>query len=118
MSNRTPSIIIGDILRCIEHVESYTANLSFDDFSNNFMAIEACLYNIQIIGEAVNHLPDDVKTKNPQIPWALIKGMRNRLIHEYFGTDLPLVWNTIKNDLPDLTKELMAIQNRLIEENR
>ena len=82
------------------------------------MTIEACLYNIQIIGEAVNHLADDIKTENPQIPWTLIKGMRNRLIHEYFGTDLPLVWNTIKNDLPGLTKELKDIQDRLIEENR
>jgi len=53
------------------------------------MAIEACLYNIQIIGEAVNQLADDVKANNPDIPWNLIKGMRNRLIHEYFGTDLP-----------------------------
>jgi uncharacterized protein with HEPN domain len=109
---------MGDIVRSIEHIEDYTAKLSFDDFSTNFMVIEACLYNIQIIGEAVNHLPDDIKTANPQIPWTLIKGMRNRLIHEYFGTDLPLVWNTIKNDLPGLTKELKAIQDGLIEENQ
>jgi uncharacterized protein with HEPN domain len=118
MSRRIPSIVIGDILRCIEHIEVYTANLSFDDFSTNFMAIEACLYNIQVIGEAVNQLADDIKIANPQIPWTLIKGMRNRLIHEYFGTDLPLVWNTIKNDLPGLTKELKAIQDRLTDENR
>jgi uncharacterized protein with HEPN domain len=118
MSRRIPSVVMGDILRCIEHIEIYTAKLTLDDFSTNFMAIEACLYNIQIIGEAVNHLADDIKTANPQIPWTLIKGMRNRLIHEYFGTDLPLVWNTIKNDLPGLTKELKAIQDRLIEENR
>ena len=118
MSKRTPSIVTGDILRCIEHVELFTATLSFDDFSNNFMVIEACLYNIQIIGEAVNQLADDVKVSNPQIPWALIKGMRNRLIHEYFGTDLPVVWNTIKSDLPGLTKELRVIKEKLIEENR
>jgi len=55
------------------------------------MIIEACLYNIQIIGEAVTQLPDDIKNDSPNIPWALIKGMRNRLIHEYFGTDLPVV---------------------------
>ena len=104
MSKRTPSIVVGDILRCIEHIETYTTNLSFE-FANNFMVIEACLYNIQIIGEAVNQLTDDVKNTNPQIPWILIKGMRNRLIHEYFGTDLPLVWNTIKNDLPGFIQE-------------
>jgi uncharacterized protein with HEPN domain len=69
----------------------YTAKLSFDEFSNNFMVIEACLYNIQIIGEAVNQLPEDVKNDNQHIPWVLIKGMRNKLIHEYFGTDLPVV---------------------------
>ena len=48
MSKRTPSIVVSDILRCIEHIETYTVNLSFDEFSNNFMAIEACLYNIQV----------------------------------------------------------------------
>ncbi|MBS1602909.1 MAG: DUF86 domain-containing protein [Bacteroidetes bacterium] len=118
MSKRTPSVVTGDILRCIEHIETYTANLSFDEFSNNFMVIEACLYNIQIIGEAVSRLADDVKDSNPQIPWILIKGMRNRLIHEYFGTDLPLVWNTIKNDLPCFTQELKVIQAQLIKGNR
>jgi hypothetical protein len=118
MSKRTPSIVTGDILRCIEHIEMYTAHLPFDEFSTNFMVIEACLYNIQIIGEAVNHLEEDVKAANPQIPWTLIKGMRNRLIHEYFGTDLPLVWNTIRNDLPGFAEELRAIRNQLIKQNR
>jgi uncharacterized protein with HEPN domain len=94
----------------------YTANLTFDDFSTNFLVIEACLYNIQIVGEAVNHLPDELKTSNPKIPWTLIKGMRNRLIHEYFGTDLALVWNTIKDDLPAFTNELRTIKNQLINE--
>jgi len=65
MSSRTPSIVIADILQCIEHVDSYTEKLSFDGFSSNFMVVEACLYNIQVIGEAVNQLADDVKTSNP-----------------------------------------------------
>jgi uncharacterized protein with HEPN domain len=82
------------------------------------MVIEACLYNMQIIGEAVNQLADDVKVANPQIPWTLIKGMRNRLIHEYFGTDLPLVWNTMKNDLPGFTAELNLIQANLVADSR
>jgi uncharacterized protein with HEPN domain len=60
------------------------------------MVTEACLYNIQVIGEAVSKIPDDIKNAEAQIPWMLIKGMRNRLIHEYFGTDLQLIWNVIK----------------------
>jgi uncharacterized protein with HEPN domain len=60
------------------------------------MVIEACLYNIQIIGEAVAQLPDDVKNNSPHVPWTLIKGMRNRLIHEYFGTEPLLI--SLTND--------------------
>jgi uncharacterized protein with HEPN domain len=118
MSKRVPSVVINDILYCIGHIESYTANLLFEDFLSNFMVIEACLYNIQIIGEAVAQLPDDVKDSHPHIPWALIKGMRNRLIHEYFGTDLPVVWNVIKNDLPGLKDDLRAIYGNLQKEGR
>ena len=95
-----------------------SGRLSFEAFISNFMVIEACLYNIQIIGEAVAQLPDDVKNNNPTIPWSLIKGMRNRLIHEYFGTDLPVVWNVIKNDLPIFKSDLQSIHRKLTEEGR
>jgi uncharacterized protein with HEPN domain len=115
MPERKPSAIIQDILRCIEHIQLYTTGLSLDDFAKNFMAVEACLYNIQIVGEAVSHLPDSLKEKETQIPWVLIKGMRNRLIHEYFGTDLQLVWDTIKNDLPLFKTELNRIQSDLLK---
>ncbi len=118
MSKRIPSIVINDILFCVDHITSYTANLTFEDFTSNFMVIEACLYNIQIIGEAVAQLPDDVKNNNPHIPWILIKGMRNRLIHEYFGTDLPVVWNVIKNDLPAFKSDLQLIHKNLVKEER
>ena len=118
MSKRIPSIVINDILYCIDHISTYTTNLSFEAFTANFMAIEACLYNIQIIGEAVAQLPEDVKNDNPGIPWSLIKGMRNRLIHEYFGTDLPVVWNVIKNDLPTFKSDLHSIYKKLLEQGR
>ena len=114
MSERKPSVIIEDILTCIQHIESYTTNLSFDQFSAHYMTVEACLYNIQVIGEAAVRLPENIKDDNPQIPWPLIKGMRNRLIHDYFGTDLNLVWNVIKNELPTFKTELEKIQSGLI----
>ncbi len=118
MPERKPSAIIRDILNCIDHIQNYTKNLSFDDFAKNFMAVEACLYNIQIIGEAVSHLPEEITKRETHIPWLLIKGMRNRLIHEYFGTDLPLVWDTIKNDLPSFKAELEKIQSKLLSEGK
>jgi uncharacterized protein with HEPN domain len=69
------------------------------------MVLEACLYNIQVIGEAVSKLPDDIKKSEPGVPWTLIKGMRNRLIHEYFGTDVEIVWKVIKNELPEMISD-------------
>jgi uncharacterized protein with HEPN domain len=114
MPERKSSAIISDILNCIDRVKTYTDDLSFDEFSKNFMAVEACLYNIQIIGEAVSHLPAEVKEKEREVPWLLIKGMRNRLIHEYFGTDLSLVWDTIKDDLPSFKTKLENIQDELL----
>ena len=82
------------------------------------MAIEACLYNIQVIGEAASRLPQIIKDNSPQIPWVLIKGMRNRLIHEYFGTDIKLVWNVIKDELPVLKVELEKINSDITDKNR
>jgi uncharacterized protein with HEPN domain len=113
MSERKPSLIIDDILICIGHIQLYTANLSFEEFCGNFMATEACSYNFQIIGEAVSKLPDDIKEANPKIPWSRIKGMRNRLIHEYFGADLQLVWEVIKDELPSLENDLRVIHTSL-----
>jgi uncharacterized protein with HEPN domain len=82
------------------------------------MMVEACLYNIQIIGEAVSKLPDDVKINNPQIPWTSIKGIRNRLIHDYIGTDLQLVWNVIINELPSFEDSLQKIYAYLVDQKR
>ncbi len=118
MSERKSSAYIGDILNCISHINNYTTNISFDEFSSNFMIVEACLYNIQIIGEAVSKLSEDVKKENPHIPWTLIKGMRNRLIHDYIGTDLQLVWNIIINELPIFDKSLQQIYETLVNGKR
>ena len=118
MYERKPSAYINDMLKCIKHISNYTSNLSFDEFSSNFMMVEACLYNIQIIGEAVTKLPEDVRTDNPHIPWMLIKGMRNRLIHDYMGTDLELVWNIIIKELPAFENSLQEIYASLVDEKR
>lgn len=118
MPERKPSAIIGDMLKCIRHIREYSGAISFNEFAGNFMIVEACLYNIQVIGEAISKIPGDVKENNPKIPWKLINGMRNRLIHDYIGTDLSLVWNVIKNDLPDLETDLESIYNSLLEKHK
>jgi uncharacterized protein with HEPN domain len=72
------------------------------------MNVEAWLYNIQIIGGCIK-TTGRCKKGEPQIPWASIKGMRNRLIHDYIGTDFPFVWNVIKNELPTFETDLEGI---------
>src|ERR1700692_1390520 len=117
MSERNPALIIKDMVYCIDHIMQYTEGLNFDDFTDNFMLREAYLYNLQVIGEAVVQLPDLVKDSEPTIPWKLIKGMRNRLIHSYIGTDMPTVWNVITNELPSFKNELQRIYNSLNEQD-
>lgn len=118
MSDRKQSAFVEDILQCIERIQYYTVNLSYEQFSANFMAIEACLYNIQVIGESVSRLEPAIKEANPEIPWPLMRGMRNRLIHEYFGTDLLTVWQVITNELPALKEKIQRIQLTLKSQNR
>jgi uncharacterized protein with HEPN domain len=81
MSERIPSLYVKDILSCIERIQLYTSDYSFNDFTANFMTVEACLYNFHIIGEAVTKLPENIKDAEPHVPWKLIKGMRNRLMN-------------------------------------
>ena len=118
MSDRKPSELIKDILHSINRISVYTQGLTFDMFIANYMVVEACLYNVQIIGEAVSKLPNDVIRTEPSIPWVLIKGMRNRLVHEYFGTDTEIVWNVIQTELPLIKDDLHKIYDRLIAERK
>ncbi len=114
MYNRKPSAYVEDIITCCEHLLTYTNHLSFDEFASDFMVTEACLYNLQVMGEAITRIPDDIKNNEPQIPWTLIKGTRNRLIHEYFGTDLQIVWEVITKEIPLLKPEFEAAYEKLV----
>jgi uncharacterized protein with HEPN domain len=118
MSERIPSLYVKDILNCIERIQLYTSDYSFNDFTANFRTVEACLYNFHIIGEAVTKLPENIKDAEPHVPWKLIKGMRNRLIHEYFGTDLTIVWSILQNELPALKTNLENIYQKLLQQGK
>ncbi len=93
---------IEDILGCIKRIESYTSSCTEESFAQNQLVIDAVVRNLEIIGEAARHIPEDLKTTHPEIPWAEMQAMRNLLAHEYFGVSIPIVWNTVKNNLPPL----------------
>ncbi len=102
-------IYVDDILEAIEKIENYSERLSFKEFSENQLVVDAVIRNFEIIGEAVKNIPRYIKEKYRYIPWKKITGMRDKLIHEYFGVNKKVVWKTIKEDLPKVKPEIEKI---------
>ncbi|MFA5205172.1 MAG: DUF86 domain-containing protein [Lentisphaeria bacterium] len=109
MSRRTPELLLLDILESIEKITSYTAGMTQEKFAADSKTIDAVLRNIEIIGEAAGRLPGEFTDEHPNIPWNQIRGMRNRLIHAYFGISLPLIWTTIQTAIPELHQNLLPL---------
>jgi uncharacterized protein with HEPN domain len=104
---RDPTLCLKDILRTMEAIESFVANMDFDAFNRDLKTKSAVLAQLAIMGEAAKLLPESVRTANPDIEWKRMAGMRDRLIHGYFRVDYALVWHTITRVLP--------IEQRIIE---
>jgi uncharacterized protein with HEPN domain len=114
MSERPTYLLILDILDALDNISLYTANVDFNNFSNNSMIRDAVIRNIEIIGEASNKVPEEFR-KNTDIEWHKPIAMRNRLIHGYFAVDIPMLWNTITLILPlfkDSILKLLESSNR------
>ena len=100
------------LLKLIEHIDkiqSYCKDNSYESFLKNSQLVEACVFNLSQMGEMVNRLDDEFIEKHNDIPWHQIRGLRNRIIHDYEGVNLYLVWEVIKNNLPNLRDTLIKI---------
>lgn len=106
---KDPKIFLGHILERIEAIEEYTAGVSQAEFSRSRQKVDAVTRRIEIIGEATKNLPADFRATAIYIPWKQMTGMRDNLVHEYFGVDYDEVWQTIKVDLPALKKEIIIL---------
>ena len=106
MSKRDPHILLEDMHTAIGKIEHYTAGLTKDEFVADDKTVDAVVRNREIIGEAVRQLPEDFREANTQIPWGEIAGLRNRIVHDYFGIDLDLIWQIVSGDLPMLRSKL------------
>ncbi|MBU1006966.1 MAG: DUF86 domain-containing protein [Candidatus Omnitrophica bacterium] len=113
MSKRDSKLYVKDIIDSVEKIQQYTKGLSLGQFKKKDLVIDAVVRNFEIIGEASKNIPDEIKAQYPDIPWKEMAGMRDKVIHEYFGVDFDIVWKTISTRLMSLKNSLNNIYNSL-----
>ncbi|VVB59621.1 Uncharacterised protein [uncultured archaeon] len=106
-------VYLDDILESIEKIESYTCDMSYEEFRKTPVVIDAVLRNLEIIGEAVKRLPSDMKRKYSRVEWKKIAGLRDILIHEYSGINLTIVWDIVINKIPEFKESIRQISSEI-----
>jgi len=100
------------ILEAIHRIRRYTADQTVESFAKDDMRVDAVIHKFAVIGEAVAMIPEAVREQHPEIPWRLMRGMRNVLVHDYDRVDVPTLWQTVQDDLPPL---IPLLERMLIE---
>ena len=103
---------LEDMLANAERAIRFSEGMDYDSFAKDEKSIYAVIRAIEIIGEASQKIPGNVKNKYTEVPWREIASMRNKLVHEYFGINIQVVWQTIREDLPALTSTLREALNK------
>jgi len=111
MSKREWKLFIEDILESIGLIETYVENMKFEDFRDDRKTVDAVVRNFEIIGEASKFIPDNIKKEHKDIDWNGILGLRNRIVHDYLGISLSIIWEITKKELPKLKNQLNIISS-------
>lgn len=109
MSKRGDREYLADIREAIQRIQTYTTNLSYAQFLTDEKTQDAVIRNIEILGEAVKHLTADLTAAHPEVEWKSIAGMRDKLVHEYFGVNLDILWDVLTTRLPPLRVQIERI---------
>jgi len=106
---RAHDLYLKDILDAIRKIENYTENLTYEEFLKDELRQDGVVKNLEVIGEAVKNIPDDLRGKKPHVEWKKIAGLRDILTHEYFGINLEIVWDVIWNKIPGLKTNVIDL---------
>ncbi len=112
---RDYNLYLKDILNAFESIEEFVSGVDFEEFRTDDKTSSAVIRKFEIIGEASKYISEEIRTKYPEIPWKEMAGMRDRLIHFYFGVDYKLIWETIKKRIPQIKP---LVKNVLDKEKR
>ena len=102
-------LYLEDILEAVARIERYTAGQSFQQFSHDEKTVDAVVRNLEVIGEAVKRIPEEIRQKHPSMEWRKIAGLRDILVHEYFGIDAEIIWDIVQNKLPLLEQSVRSL---------
>ncbi len=108
---RDYEVYLEDILQAITKIRQYTAGLSAAGFAGDGKTLDAVVRNLEVIGEAAKTIPEAIRLQHPEVDWKKLVGLRNILIHEYFGVDAELIWDIIQNKLVSLEEQIGAMTN-------
>lgn len=106
MPKRDADLLIEDMRVAIGRIERYTAGLDREAFLQDEKTVDAVVRNLEVRGVAARQMPSKFLGQHPEIPWPLIAGLRNRIVHDYFGLDLQIIWEIVSHDLPSLKVQL------------
>lgn len=104
---------ISDLLNAINEIEEFIAGMDFQAFSTDKKTTNAVIRSLEVMGEAAKQIPSDMRKKYPKVPWKRIAGMRDKLIHQYWGVDLEIVWTVITEEIPPVKPLIENVFNDL-----
>ncbi len=113
---KDPLVYLEDIINSISHIEKYTKEVGLEEFKQNEFIQNAVIRRFQIIGEATKRIPEDFKQKHSDIPWRLLTGTRDILVHDYDDVNFDRLWKTIKEDLPILKNQINTLSEAEIKQ--
>lgn len=109
MSSRADGDLLGDILEALRRARSYTTGQSYEQFLTDTKTQDAVIRTLEILGEATKRLSPSLRESHPEIPWKSMAGVRDKLIHDYFGVNIDIVWQIVQDQLPALAEQVAAV---------